>query len=373
MSKNVFKTVAVGATVAALTMSIGLVGCGGNTASTEKTTSETQSATVNQETEDITVGLFEGSYLSVPVLVARDKGYFEEEGLNVDWQPVSDDGATSVISGDLDVYCTGYSTALSAIAQGEESIEIIGGEMSQGCDYVVNAKSKIASVTSASDFEGLKIGVCMGDPGYYLTKALCEENNVDAKFVELDSVPATITAVEKGEVDMSIVCGAMSYDAIADGCKSLAKVSDLTGTFPCCRLQANTKYVEENPSAIQKFMRAALRGYETYVSDPDGTSEILAKVSGADAKSVKVRMYGTDDYDTPMAVSIDPEANAVINANEKFTECGTVAESDVNLADFIYVDGYKNALDSLATDYPDSATYKQLQEQFEANNSQAIK
>lgn len=344
--------------IALVVSMIGIAGCGTKESSNEST--------------DIKVGLFEGSYLSVPVLVAKDKGYFEEEGLNVTWESVSDDGTTSVISGNLDVYCTGYNSALSAIAQGETSVKIIGGEMSEGCDYVAKKGFKLDSIKSAKDFEGLSIGVCMGDPGYFMTEAACQDAGVKADFKELDSIQSTITAVEKGEVDISIVCGAMSYDAISDGCKVLAKVSDITGSFPCCRLQANSNYIDQNPGTIQKFMRAALRGYETYVNNPDETCKILASASGQDEKSVKARMYKSKSYDTPMAVSIDPEANAVINADAKFKEVGAVEKSDIAVKDFIYVTAYQDALQSLIDEDSSNELWSNLMEQFKEKNSEVL-
>ncbi len=379
--KNMAKAAGAVLAASALVSALLLCGCASNSSqqsasqdsSSAQSSSSTKSAAVNSETEKIKVGLFEGSYLSVPVLVARDKGYFAEEGLDVDWQSVSTDGATSVMSGDLDVYCTGYSTALSAIAQGDTTIQIIGGEMSEGCDYVAKSDFKLDKISSAKDFSGLKVGVCMGDPGYYMTKAACTDAGVtDVSFVELDSIGTTVSAVEKGEVDVSIVCGAMSYDMLGEGCKVLAKVSDFTGTFPCCRLQANSTFIQNNASALQKFMTAALRGYQSYKDDPEGTSQILAKVSGMDAAAVKARMYGSDSYDTPMAVSIDPEANAVIAADKAFKTAGSVPQSDVKVADFIYTDAYENALQSLIDKEPSTTLWSDLMKEFKTKDSEVL-
>ena len=381
--KNMVKAAGAVLAAGALVSALFVCGCSSSNSSQQSSSSDSSSAksssttsapSVNSETEKIKVGLFEGSYLSVPVLVARDKGYFAEEGLDVDWQSVSTDGTTSVMSGDLDVYCTGYSTALSAIAQGDTTVQIIGGEMSEGCDYVAKQDFKLDKISSAADFSGLKVGVCMGDPGYYMTKAACTDAGVtDVSFVELDSIGTTVSAVEKGEVDLSIVCGAMSYDMLGSGCKVLAKVSDFTGTFPCCRLQANSTFIQNNASALQKFMTAALRGYQSYKDDPDGTSQILAKVSGMDAAAVKARMYGSDGYDTPMAVSIDPEANAVIAADKAFKTAGSVPQSDVKVADFIYTDAYKNALQSLIDKEPSTTLWSDLMTQFKTKNSEVLK
>lgn len=347
-----------------LVMSLFLVGCSGG--------SDTKEDESNGDADvAMKVGLFSGSYLSVPVLVAKELGYFEEEGVNVEWESMQTDGTVAVSTGDLDMYCTGYNGALAAIAEGETGIKIVGGEMSEGCDYLVNEDYK-GKLEKPQDFEGLKIAACTGDPGLYMTQVVLKENDVNAEFIELGSIEESIVALQKGEVDMSIVCGAASYDAISDGYKVLAKVSDITGTFPCCRLQANSTFIEENSDQLDKFMKAALRGYETYVNDPDKTSEILAGISSQDPENVKAKMYGTDAYDTPMKVSIDPEADAIINANEKFVKAGSVPESDYEVKDFIYVDSYENALQSLIGEDGDNELWAKLMKEFKENNKSVL-
>lgn len=102
--------------------------------STQSSSSAQQSSA--EESATIKAALFGGSYLSVPVIMAKELGYYEDAGLDIDWQTVNADGTAMIATGDLDIYSTGYASVLNGVAQGEENVYLIGGVMSEGCDYV---------------------------------------------------------------------------------------------------------------------------------------------------------------------------------------------------------------------------------------------
>lgn len=166
-------------------------------------------------------------------------------------------------------------------------------------------------------------------------------------------------------MDLSVVCGASSYEAIQGDCKILAQVVDFVGTFPCCRIQASARMVNDHPDELATFMKATLKGYETYLNDQEATGQILSEISGQDKDLCIAKMYDSPEYDTPMKVSIDPD----MNADEKFKALGFVPQSDNDLTRFLYVDAYQTALEQLIAEEPDNALWPELMEYFKTANT----
>lgn len=343
----------------------------------EQPAGSTEEESLTQEekkAETLNVGIYNGSYLAVSVLVAREMGYFEQEGLEINWENVSGDGTAMVATGDLDIYTSGVNSVLTSVAAGETGVYIASGLMSEGCDYVAQKDFKLDELKSAKDFEGLSIAACASDPGLLWTKDYLQKAGVEAEFVEFGSISESLSAVQKGECEIGIICGASSYEALLSGnCKVLAQVVDFIGTFPCCRVQVSEKLVHENSEQLVKFMRAQLRGYETYRNEPEKVGEILSEISGQDASICIAKMYDSDAYDTPMTVGIDPDTDAIIASYQKLKDIGIIdADTKYNIEDNLYIDAYGTALKQLQQEEPDNQLWIELEERFEKNNSQLL-
>lgn len=343
-----------------------LAGCGSSPAA-----SSSEPKTAQTESDPIRVGLYSGSYLAVSVLVARDMGYFEDEGLNVDWEEVSGDGTAMVTTGDLDMYTSGVNGVLTAVSQGETNVNIVSGLMSEGCDYIALKDFKLDKLNDAQDFAGLTIAACTGDPGLLWTQEFLDKAGVEATFVPFGSIAESVTAVQKGECDIGIICGASSYEATLTGdCKILGQVVDFVGTFPCCRLQVSTDMIQNRSDDLVKFLRAQLRGYETYRNDPEKVGEILSKISGQDPSICIAKMYDSAEYDTPMTVGIDPDTDAIIASYDKLKDLGVIDKNTTyDIKDHLYIDAYQQALSDLRKAEPDNELWAELETRFQENNS----
>ena len=354
-----------------------LAGCGSDKAAGSDTPgSDTQPAAqtdtnTSADSDVINVGIYDGSYLAVSVLVAREMGYFDDEGLNINRENGAGDGTAMVSTGDLDMFTSGVNRVLTAVAEGDTSVHIVSGLMSEGCDYVALNDFPLDELTSAQDFDGLSIAACTGDPGLLWTQEFLQDAGVEANFVEFGSIAESVTAVQKGECDIGIICGASSYETLLTGsCKVLAQVVDFVGTFPCCRLQASANMVENRHDDLVKFIRAQLRGYETYRNDPDTVGKILSDISGQDASICIAKMYDSDEYDTPMTVGIDPDSDAIIGTYEKLKNLGVInKDTTYDIEPNLSITPYQEALQSLIDEDPDNALWQELMTRFEENNA----
>ena len=167
-----------------------------------------------QSTAALKVGLLGTSIKPVGVLVARDKGYFEEEGVDIQFEKVSsmNDAYTAVSTGNLDVYLFSSTTAATFISQGVTTLRVFGGTAGEGAE-IMAAKGSGLVIDSVDDFAGLTIACQMPETGqmvlkdYLLRQGMtigAPGEEADVTFVYVNDSSTAIEGCVKGEYDLCI-------------------------------------------------------------------------------------------------------------------------------------------------------------------------
>lgn len=166
-----------------------------------------------------------------PIYVAEAKGYFDDEGLDVNLENVKSgqDAIPLASSGKLDVVAAGFSAGMfSAIETGLDvrvvgSMGVAGPEGEEPASALVARKELVDSgeVTSVADLAGHKLGALGGDAAtsaFYVTLALEEEGlaATDVEFVNLSS-PDVPAGLKSGGIDAAFVSAPFWNQAVDDG------------------------------------------------------------------------------------------------------------------------------------------------------------
>lgn len=371
--------------VVALTLAL-LAGCGApaadNGSESEEPTGTAQTDTDNgsEEMATLKVGLLGTSTKPVGVLVADAMGYFEEEGLDVQFEKVSsmNDAYLAVSTGDLDVYLFSSTAAATFISQGTTNLRVFGGTAGEGSEIMAPAGSTL-SLQSAQDFVGLKVGCFMAETGQMVLKNYLKEQNltigqigeeVDVQFGYYSDTNGGIEACKNGEYDIVLTNSSMGYYAENLGVDVVARVSDFVEVYPCCRQTCNETTYEENFDALVKFEIAALRGYAYSQQNQEETLDILVDYSGEDRDFLQAQIYGTDTYQPAMRLSLDPDKDACIAFYNAMMNLGEIEDTiDVDWADYVVSDVYGTALNTLLEREPDNSLWAELEIYFEAHNT----
>lgn len=331
--------------------------------------------------EEAKVGIEEAAELKVAmlgvdiktacVILAKELGYFEEEGLNVIFEKVSNlpEGLTAVSQGKLDVLPYGAIPSCSFISQGTDVV-IFGGTISEGSEAIV-AAGEAESYQTLEAFEGKKIGCFRMETGHMIMKGLLREAGVNAEFIYLDSQASIAEAVAKGEVHVGFVNSGYGYVAKqGGGCEVAFHVGDFEENFPCCRQTTSRESLETKRDALVKYMVAELRAYDVYLNDKETTIKTLAAYSGQEESYVEAVIYGDENYDPAMIVSLDPNKNKMMDFYEVMKGNGDIdAATTYDIADYIDSTVYKDALDIMLERDVNAEVYSQLLTEYEANNN----
>lgn len=342
---------------------------------------EPQESSGPQETvEPVTlkVGLLGSSIKPVGVLVADALGYFQEEGVNIQFEKVSsmNDAYMAVSAGDLDVYLFSSTAAASFITQGISSLRVFGGTAAEGSEIM--ARAGTPAIQGVEDLLGKTIACQMPETGQMVLKNyLLDEGytigapgeGADVSFVYVNDGNVAVEGCVKGEYDYCITNSCLGYYAEELGAALVGSVKQFVEVYPCCRQTCSQTAYEQKFEALVAFEIAVLRGHEFYLENQEETLDILVDYSGQDRDFMKAQVYGTEDYTPVMRLSLDPDKQACVAFYEAMANIGEISDSvEVDWDQYVVTDVYSSALEELIRRESGNALWQELMEYHKARN-----
>lgn len=363
----------------ALTMTAGLAaGCGsgsgketagGNT----ETAGETGGTAAGSELETTKVRFNVGNSGNVLISIAKEKGFFEEEGLELEVvnTEANSDAMTMLATGKVDIVTnSGTSNPLQQIAAGVD-FTIFGGHMVTGCMPLI-AKAG-TEWNGIEDFVGKKVAI---NPCYFaFTGALMDAGYEDpltaCEWITYTKYDDALAAVVRGEVDyalqgtgQTLTCKTMAENGELE---IVAYQSDIMPNYSCCRMECQTEFIENNPNTIKAILRALIKAQAVYEADREVAVAIHASQIGAEEDYVSA--YMLDDH---YLVSTDPLKNSVIRAWNILDKTGFLDENakQINIEEHINTSLFEEALAELTAedDGTNAEFYERMQKFYEEND-----
>ena len=373
--------------VGALAGMTALAGCASGTTGGEEEPAAEEGAqqagydnTLSEDVEDLNLVVLGKDIKIACVIVAMQKGYYEEEKLNVATQTVSGgfpEAMPALSNGTADVLPFGSIPTCTYVGQGDDLV-IFGGTVLNGSECVTLTENKDL-YHEPEDFRGKKIGCFRMETGHMVTKSWLRENGIvdgeDVEFVLLENSAAEVAAVENGELDMCFVNSGYGYVAEQGGkCSVAFRPNELIGReFPCCRQSTNRNAFENKRSALIKFEIANLRAYADLQNDHEGCIAALVEYSGQPQEYVENVIYGTDSYTAAMSFEMDPYTDAVKDFYGNMVDNGDIEDPDKDKID-AHLDSsiYKAALDVLVERGENADIYEDLLNAYAERNTMGV-
>ena len=341
---------------------------------------ETEAAAAETPKEPVTlkVGLLGKSVKPVGVLVADAMGYFDEEGVKVEFEKVSsmNDAYMAVSTGDLDVYLFSSTAAATFISQGTTTLRVFGGTAAEGSEII--AAKGTPHITGVDDLLGKTIACQMPETGQMVLKNYLLEQGytigapgegADVTFVYVNDGNTAVEGCTKGEYDYCITNSCLGYYAESFGAELVGSVKQFVETYPCCRQTCSQEAYENKFDALVAFETATLRGYRYYLENEEATLDILEAYAGEDREFLKAQVYGTDTYTPVMRLSLDPDKIACVKFYEAMANLGEITDTvEVDWNDYVVTDVYGTALKTLAERESDVALWQELTEYFNTHD-----
>lgn len=300
--------------------------------------------------------------------LADDKGYLEEEGVEVEMSYINNatDAFTAMTAGQIDVMSTyGTGGPLIQIANGQE-YTIFGGYMIIGETPCFGLPE--TEWTSLESFRGKTIGITRGGTPDIVLKGILNDAGLldEVTFVEFKKNQETLQAVANGQVDFGATATGYQLQAQALGLEVKMWPDEYWPNHSCCRMLCNTSYIqdEDNQEALYRMLRAYLRAEKDLNEDKAQVVDLVVENLDLDKATVESFVYSEHmKYDT------DPFKNSVITMWNKMGGFGYLPEDNsIDILEHLNIDIYQRALESLIEDYPDEQFYQDKLTQFNENN-----
>lgn len=223
--------------------------------------------------ERVKIGFIKASFCG-PVFLARDKGYFAQEGIEPDlvFFGAGQGVPVAIVSGDIDFGVVGPTAAFYSLAA-QNDLRIIGGNHREVPGFqsqviAVSNRAYAAGLKTYGDFAGHSfVTSTLGSPSHYTLALLMAKYGVDLKSVQvraLQSIPNAISAIVGGQADTTILPVTALFPAIqAEKVRALGWVGDET-PFQLGVIVTGRKTADAKPALVSRFLRALRNGAKAY-------------------------------------------------------------------------------------------------------------
>lgn len=272
--------------------------------------------------------------------VAAEKGFFEEEGLEVEIRPGSGSGEVMklIAGGQADYGVADFSAY--AVAKANEKLPLSSVAMIHQQSLAAIVTLDGSGITEPADLAGKKIADQAGSTIQVLFPAYAKAAGFDGSGVTfVASAPPTLPQLlASGKVDAvgQFVVGKGLIEAAAKGREAVfLPYGDVLPDLYGNTLLTTTENAEKEPEQVKRFSAALLKGLEYSIANPEETGEILAKAQptqNAQVAASEVRLmapYVTGDSGAAAGSVDEARVQGVIDeltAGGAITQEATVAD-----------------------------------------------
>lgn len=224
--------------------------------------------------------------------VAYERGYFSDEGLDVEFKffQAAQPMAVAIASGDADYAVTAISGGLVSLAE-KGATKVIGGALSEekGIDGQLILASNAAyeaGLTSPAQLDGKSFGITQaGSSFHYMGAKIAAAEGVEVTFKPLQKVGAIIGALKSGQIDAwSIVPHIAKALAGGGAVQAIGSVADYLPDYQVTTVFTSADNAANERGQTKAFLRAFSLGAD------DFNAALVDKTAGEEAADDMVRL-----------------------------------------------------------------------------------
>jgi len=237
--------------------------------------------------DTVTAALTSKAFQYVPLVIAQERGYMKEEGLELKLVFMQNAPGLQALIANAVQFSGSGSSALVAISKGNAPLRTVLAFNDQVLQWIV-ARPNIKTLR---DLSGKKVATTgVASIAAFMFRNILTKNNIPKDIVLIDPGPVNrLPSLLSGAVDAAIVSPEERYAALDQGMREIVfigkEVKNSWGTFA-----TSEKFLKENPKQLAGFVRAVVKGLRVARQERDNTIAAIVKFSELD-KTLATRMY----------------------------------------------------------------------------------
>ncbi len=210
------------------------------------------------------------------LLVAKEKGFFEKYGVNVEpvYYESFSQAPADLAAGKIDAGLFSIGDAL--IAAEHTDVKVIAAYDDGGLNTIIS----IPEITSVADLKGKQIGVKIGSPYEIFVREMLHTAGLDASDVVLVNLSAEeVPAALPDQVQAGFVWEPYTTELLERGYHVLFSSDQISSLYPDL-ITFRAAVVKERPEDVRAFLKAWFEAVEYRATHVEETREIAAKYLG---------------------------------------------------------------------------------------------
>ena len=235
-----------------------------------------------QAAEKVTVRFtwkLKGEY--APLFVALDKGYYKDEGLDVDLAEGS--GAQTVlklVANGTEQFGYGPAVAVAQAVSKDIPVVVVALYQTKAPMGVISFPN--VPLKTPKDLEGKRLAISVGETFGDMLGTFTKMNKVDIDKINRVQMADAARATQFLSKDIDVMSVYLSNELPQlekkTGVKfNVLKVSDFGLNLVGASIFVGTEYAAKNPETVKKLLRATNKGYKDAMADPVAAAKIMEK------------------------------------------------------------------------------------------------
>jgi ABC-type nitrate/sulfonate/bicarbonate transport system substrate-binding protein len=239
---------------------------------------QTDRALITHNSESITIA---------PIVYGIEKGFYRNEGINLEFRFLRSDLAAAAISGGQEVdYMISAGTAFRAAVRGLP-LKIVAYSFKQPLFYLLSQPA----INSIKELKGKKIAVSSPqDTGGLAAKAAIQTAGLnperDVTYIAIGAASVRFAAMEVGSVEAAIMPLPWNSRMKRKGFKELIFAGGLM-TQPLTGIVTAAARLEKNPDQVRRVLRGYLRSLRALRQEKKDAVRFIGERFGLDAETAE--------------------------------------------------------------------------------------
>ena len=265
-----------------------------------------------EEATDVTMAFCTWTGYS-PMFIAKELGYFEEAGINMDIQVIEDEStyAALITRGSVQFLATAQDPNIKMFANGADSRFVLTMDASVGADGLVTT----AEVETLDDLAGKTLALDKSASSYYFFLTALENGSSitedDINVADMSDTTEAGLAFMGGSVDAAIMWEPELSEALdsVEGAHALVTSADYPETI-LDSLVVNTAFAEEHPEIVEAVAEAWYKAIDYMNDNPDEADELMSSgFEEVTAEDIAADVEGLEFYGRAENEALNDAAN----------------------------------------------------------------
>jgi NitT/TauT family transport system substrate-binding protein len=234
------------------------------------------SSAARAQTQKIRLSYSSRSNSVTPFQLAAVKGFYREEGLDVEMIQVNPRlGAMAVMNGDLD-FTTTFGSTLRGVLQGLP-LKFVAVSVKKSEHFLITRRD----IKDVQDLKGKKIAVStlLGTDQTAAEEIMRSKgfNPALVQPIAVGDAPMRAQALRTGLVDASSISSPHDMMLKEEGFTVLGGPEDVKYALPTSGVAVGVKYLQEKPQVVKQFIRALLKAHRFVFENRAETIQIMMR------------------------------------------------------------------------------------------------